>query len=368
MYNINKNNNIAVYDFFCGCGGTSRGFRKAGLDIAFALDIDPDAKNTFIKNFPDTAFCDKSITKLTSSDLQPTIDKYKDSYKLFCGCAPCQPFTKQNTESPKLDPRKTLLTQFGIVIAEYKPDLVFVENVPGLQKVPTHKHGPFPAFEELLKKMEYHVTYGVVAAQDYGAPQIRRRFVLLASKHGDIKLPLPTFGKNRDNPYRTVRDAIEGLPSIAAGETYTAADVLNHRAAELSDLNMTRIKASAHDGGGRNNWPKHLWPKCYTRKKESGETHSGHTDCYGRLWWDKPATGLTTRCISYSNGRFGHPVQDRALSVREAARLQGFDDQFEFTGNLNSMARQIGNAVPVDLAFAMGNHFIKHIEAIHGKI
>ena len=87
---------------------------------------------------------------------------------------------------------------------------------------------------------------------------------------------------------------------------------------------------------------------------------------YGRLWWDKPATGLTTRCISYSNGRFGHPEQNRAISVREAARLQGFDDDFEFTGNLNSMARQIGNAVPVDLAFAMGNHFVKHIEATDG--
>lgn len=366
MIKCNKNNNIAVYDFFCGCGGTSRGFQKSGLDIAFALDVDPDAKSTFIKNFPETFFCDKSIIQLTASDLLPTIDKYKDSYKLFCGCAPCQPFTKQNTESPKHDDRRNLLTHFGKIIKICEPDFVFVENVPGLQKVPTHKHGPFPAFKELLEDMDYKISCGVVSAQDYGAHQLRRRFVLLASKHGEINIPLPTFGKNRDNCYRTVRDAIEGLPAIAAGETYREDDVLNHRAAKLSELNMTRIKASAHDGGGRNNWSRHLWPECYTRKNESGETHSGHTDCYGRLWWDKPATGLTTRCISYSNGRFGHPVQDRALSVREAARLQGFDDAFEFTGNLNSMARQIGNAVPVDLAFAMGNHFIKHIEAIDG--
>ena len=131
---------------------------------------------------------------------------------------------------------------------------------------------------------------------------------------------------------------------------------------------MARLKASNHDGGGRNNWPKDLWPECYTRTNEYGEIHSGHTDCYGRLWWDKPATGLTTRCISYSNGRFGHPEQDRAISVREAARIQGFDDNFEFTGNLNSMARQIGNAVPVDLAYAMGIHFVKHIEAFNGKV
>ena len=361
-----KHKNIAAFDFFCGCGGTSRGFRNAGIDIVFALDIDLDAKGTFIQNFPETVFCRKSITKLTASDLQPTLDKYKNSYKLFCGCAPCQPFTKQNTESPKRDKRKNLLSQFGIIIEEFQPDFVFVENVPGLQKVPKNKRGPFPKFKNLLKKIGYHITYGVVAAQDYGAPQLRRRFVLLASKHSEINIPEPTHGKDRDNPYKTVRDAIYDLPAIAAGEEYKEPNILNHRAAKLLELNMRRIQASYHDGGGRNNWPQELWPECYTRTNKNGKTHSGHTDCYGRLWWDRPATGLTTRCISYSNGRFGHPEQDRALSVREAARLQGFDDDFEFTGNLNSMARQIGNAVPVDLAFAMGNHFIKHIGAIDG--
>lgn len=358
--------NISVFDFFCGCGGTSRGFQKAGMDIAFALDVDKDAKNTFTKNFPSTDFCDKSIKKLTVLDFQHTLDKYKDSYKLFCGCAPCQPFTKQNTESPKQDERKDLLTYFGTIVKECEPDFVFVENVPGLQKVPNHKHGPFPAFEELLHKLNYQIAYGVVAAQDYGAPQLRRRFVLLASRHGEISIPEPTHGKDSDTPYKTVYDAIADLPAITAGESYAGNNLLNHRAAMLSEINLERIKASVHDGGGRNNWPRALWPECYTRINEDGTTHSGHTDCYGRLWWEKPATGLTTRCISYSNGRFGHPVQDRAISVREAARLQGFDDSFEFTGNLNSMARQIGNAVPVDLAFAMGKQFIKHIEAIHG--
>jgi len=366
MINSDKDKSIAVYDFFCGCGGTSSGFQKAGMDIAFALDTDQDARGTFTKNFPDTIFCDKSIKELSVSDLQKALARHKNSYKLFCGCAPCQPFTKQNTESPKRDERKSLLTHFGNIIKVCEPDFVFVENVPGLQKVPKHKRGPFPAFKDLLKEMDYKITYGVVAAQDYGAPQLRRRFVLLASKHGDISIPAPTHGNSGENSYKTVRDAIVGLPAIAAGEIYTGPDALNHRAAMLSELNTKRIKASAHDGGGRNDWPKNLWPECYTRMDENGKTHSGHTDCYGRLWWDKPATGLTTRCISYSNGRFGHPEQDRAISVREAARLQGFDDHFEFTGNLNSMARQIGNAVPVDLAFAMGNHFIKHLEAIHG--
>lgn len=361
-----ENTRIAVYDFFCGCGGTSRGFQKAGMDIAFAMDIDQDAKGTFTKNFPNTIFCDKSITELTVSDLEQTLANHGDSFKLFCGCAPCQPFTKQHTDSPKDDERRNLLTHFGTIIEACDPDFVFVENVPGLQKVTKDEDGPFPAFKELLVRMGYQIAFGVVAAQDFGAPQIRHRFVLLASKHGEISIPAPTHGKDCHNPYKTVRDAIADLPALGAGELYADPNIFNHRAAALSELNMQRIKASAHDGGGRNNWSKDLWPECYTRTNEDGTTHSGHTDCYGRLWWDKPATGLTTRCISYSNGRFGHPEQDRALSVREAARLQGFDDHFEFTGSLNSMAKQIGNAVPVDLAFAMGKHFIKHVEAING--
>lgn len=358
-------NNIAVFDFFCGCGGTSLGFQKAGMEIAFALDIDPDAQSTFTTNFPKATFSNKSITKLKEEELKKTLEKHRKSYKLFCGCAPCQPFTKQNTESPKRETRKSLLSQFGRIIERHVPDFVFVENVPGMQKVPTSKRGPFPEFEALLKKLDYKITYGVIAAQDYGAPQLRRRFVLLASKHGEITIPKATHGDNRKNPYKTVRDAIADLPPISAGEHYSDSKILNHRAASLSEINMRRIRASQHNGGGRNNWPKKLWPKCY-KPRADGSVHTGHTDCYGRLWWDRPATGLTTRCISYSNGRFGHPEQDRALSIREAARLQGFDDDFVFMGNLNSMAKQIGNAVPVDLAHAMGRHFIKHTKAING--
>ena len=357
---------IRVFDYFSGCGGTSAGFQQAGMEIMFALDIDPDAAATYRKNFPKTEFCEEDITKVNTNKIHNLIKSCGDDPILFCGCAPCQPFTRQNTESPKDDKRKNLLSNFGNIVEEFKPDFVFVENVPGLQKVPKDKKGPFPAFKKLLKKMGYHITYGVVAAQDYGAPQLRRRFVLLASKHSEIKIPAPTHGKDLKNDYKTVRRAIEGLPAIAAGETYKCNKLKNHRAAALSELNLKRIKASDHNGGGRLNWDKKLWPKCYTRKNKNGEVHSGHTDCYGRLWWDKPATGLTTRCISYSNGRFGHPEQNRAISVREAARLQGFDDDFEFKGNLNSMAKQIGNAVPVDLACAMGNQFIKQIEALNG--
>jgi DNA (cytosine-5)-methyltransferase 1 len=361
----NLEQQVAVFDFFCGCGGTSRGFQRAGMDIAFALDIDADAQNTFTRNFPDTIFCNKSISKVVDADLRPALDLHRDSLKLFCGCAPCQPFTKQNTEARKYDTRRSLLSQFGRVIEQHLPDFVFVENVPGLQKLPKHKRGPLPAFKELLERLKYKIDVGVVAAQDYGAPQLRRRFVLLASRHGEIKIPKASHGLAAANPFKTVRDAISDLPAIGAGVEYAVDDVLNHRTAALSKLNLQRIGITRHNGGGRKDWPEELWPNCYKRRPD-GTIHEGHTDCYGRLWWDKPATGLTTRCISYSNGRFGHPEQDRAISLREAARLQGFDDDFEFTGTLNSMAKQVGNAVPVDLAHAMGANFIQHFQATYG--
>ena len=354
---------IKVFDFFCGCGGTSAGLSKAGMDIVFGLDIDSSTKETFCKNLPDARFCQKRISKLTDDDIQPLINKQKDHHTLFCGCAPCQPFTKQNTERPKRDVRRSLLAQFGLVIRRYRPDFVFVENVPGLQKVQKNKVGPFPGFKRMLKALDYHFDFGIVAAQDYGAPQLRRRFILLASRLGPITIPPPSHGTAFGNPYQTVRDAIADLPEIDAGTEYAGREnIHNHRAADLSPLNLKRIRKTRPDGGGRCDWPKGLIPKCYTKKNAEGKTHAGHTDCYGRLWWDKPATGLTTRCISYSNGRFGHPEQNRAISIREAARLQGFDDDFVFTGSLNSMARQIGNAVPVDLACAMGIHFAEHLK------
>jgi DNA (cytosine-5)-methyltransferase 1 len=190
------------------------------------------------------------------------------------------------------------------------------------------------------------VVHRIVESQAYGIPQRRRRLVLLASRQGTLVFPVPTHGPGRGS-YRTVRDAIGTLPKLGAGQT--DASIANHRASKLSALNLQRIKATS-EGGAREDWPYDLYPKCH----RGG--YDGHTDVYGRLRWDAPASGLTTRCISYSNGRFGHPDQDRALSVREAARLQTFPDSFVFVGSLNSMARQVGNAVPVQLAGTFGRY------------
>ena len=358
---------IRVYDFFSGCGGTSVGFCQAGIEHALAIDSCPDAIDTFQKNFPGISVINEPIESVNARRIEAHYSN-ESEVKLFCGCAPCQPFTKQKTNTKKNtseDNRRGLLAHFSAIVHDCLPELVFVENVPGLQKVSVEDGGPFSLFIEQLKEDGYFVDYGVIAAQDYGAPQVRRRLVLVASRLETISIPLPTHGQNRAKAYVTVREAIADLPSIENGTEHPdKRRYPNHRAARLSSLNLERIR---HTGAnGRRDWPESLLPKCYTKKK-NGERYNGHSDCYTRLDWDEPAPGLTTRCISYSNGRFGHPEQDRAITVREAARLQGFPNSFVFTGSLNSMARQIGNAVPVQVAKTFGRHFTKHVKAVEHR-
>ena len=352
------NSTIKVFDFFSGCGGTSCGFSATGMEIALALDIDPDSKATFAYNFPGVPFLCTDIAKLRVGQIAQQVENCKRSPLLFCGCAPCQPFTKQLTEKPKevKDPRRSLLYHFGRFVKHYKPEYVFVENVPGIQKVGTNT-SPIARFISDLKQMKYSVDCQVVVSQNYGVPQRRRRLVLIASRLGDISIPPATHGPDTGQDFSTVYDWIYDLPEIAAGETYTGDGINNHRAANLSNLNLRRIRAIPAEGS-RLDWKSEdLKLKCH-----SGE-HKGHSDVYGRMRWKDPATGLTTRCISLSNGRFGHPEQDRAISIREAACLQTFSRDFVFFGNLNSMARQIGNAVPVQLAKVFGTQFMKHFEA-----
>ena len=338
---------IKVFDFFSGCGGTSCGFQQAGLDIALGLDIDHDAAQTYQSNFPEAAFIEKDIRTLDVSELEPwMVDRHTPI--LFCGCAPCQPFSRQNRQSTRVDARRNLLSEFGRFVEHWLPEYVFIENVPGMQKLKGNK-GPLSAFKLLLKKLGYHFDVKVLPALWFGVPQTRERLVLLACREMSIKLPEHTHGPGKE-PFSTVQDWIGGLEPLVAGQT-DAKDP-SHRAAALSKLNLARITATP-EGGGRKNWPVHLQLDCH-------KNHVGHTDVYGRLAWNKPAAGLTTRCISYSNGRFGHPEQSRAISVREAACLQTFPKDFIFCGGMNSRAKQIGNAVPPLMARSIGRTICDH--------
>lgn len=355
---------IRVYDFFSGCGGTSLGFVRVGIEHALAIDSCPDAIGTFERNFTSATVINEPIETIQPRNIE-AFCKRKSEIRLFCGCAPCQPFTRQKTNSknkPSEDSRVGLFTYFSDIVHCYLPELVFIENVPGFKKKSVNDSNVFSQLIEQLEKDRYFYDHGVIYAHDYGVPQVRRRLVIIASRFGRISLPQPTHGPSRPYPYVTVRDTIANLPPVTHGTEHPDKQRYpNHRAARLSSLNLERIKQTGENG--RHDWPESLLPRCYSHKT-NGKRYSGHTDCYTRLSWDEPAPGLTTRCISYSNGRFGHPEQDRAISVREAARLQGFPDDFVFTGPLTSMARQIGNAVPVRVAEAFGLHFIKHVNSL----
>ncbi|MBF0310161.1 MAG: DNA cytosine methyltransferase [Magnetococcales bacterium] len=345
---------IDFFDFFSGCGGSSCGMQSAGLAVRFGLDIDPDARATFTSNFKDAVFLCDDIKNIHENQLNELIGKKRNNPILFGACAPCQPFSKQNRQRSCKDERRSLLSEFQRFVQKYQPEYVFIENVPGIQTV-DEEVGPFADFLKLLSELEYYYNHRIVMACHYGVPQNRPRMVLMASRLGRIAIPERTHGPGTSNPdLPTVREWIGKLPAIAAGEIDDS--IPNHRAARLSDLNMKRIKATPIEGG-RSDWPLELRLNCH-------DNHRGHTDVYGRMHWDKPASTLTTRCISLSNGRFGHPEQHRAISVREAACLQTFPMDFVFHGNLNSMARQIGNAVPVRLAEVFGKAFLAHYHAL----
>jgi DNA (cytosine-5)-methyltransferase 1 len=342
---------IKIFDFFSGCGGTSRGFADAGMEVVFGTDIDPDAGASFQSNFPDATFISADIRNVAVGVLAPLIQSNKFQ-TLFCGCAPCQPFSKQSRTKPRSDPRRNLLGEFTRFVAAWLPDYVFVENVPGMQRV-TSAEGPLFDFTNALAELGYHFVAKVLPALWFGVPQRRDRLMVLASRHGEVDLPNASHGFD-GQPVSTLRDWIEGLSELEAGET----DPIDpdHRAAKLSPINLARITATP-EGGSRDSWPDHLWLNCHLK-------HDGHTDVYGRLAWDKPAAGLTTRCISYSNGRFGHPVQNRALSVREAACIQTFPRDYRFSGSMASKARQIGNAVPPLMARKVGESLLAHAQRV----
>ena len=339
---------VVLADFFSGCGGTTLGFADAGMTPALAIDWDPDAAATYRLNFPTTAVIERDIRQLEVGEVSDEWPS-EGSVRLFAGCAPCQPFAGHRHKPTEKDSRSFLLLEFLRFVKALNPELIFVENVPGMQRLSTSQ-GPFAEFVDEVSRT-HHVSYDTISSADYGVPQTRRRLVLVASRLGAIGIPPPTHGPTTHNPHSTVREWIDGLPSILAGQDEL--EVGSHRAMRLSTLNLERIRATP-EGGDRRDWPRHLWPDCHQ------DGFEGHTEVYGRLSWDSPAPTLTTRCISYSNGRFGHPSQDRALSAREAARLQTFPTSFQFAGSLTSQARQIGNAVPVVLARHFGQHLMEH--------
>ena len=356
-YPSNTVNNIKVVDLFCGIGGLTHGLVLEGFNVVAGVDNDESCKYAFEKNNR-SKFIHKDIAKFSSTELKGL---YEDSpIKILIGCAPCQPFSSLNKNKSAYrtrDHQWEPLYKFIKLIKEVRPDIVSMENVSDLAN--EKKYPIFGKFVQTLKSQGYNVFYKTVDVSLYGVPQRRKRLVLLASLLGTISLVPETH--NQDNLV-TVRDVIAGLPRLRDGQIDSKDPF--HRASKLSDLNKKRIKATPKNGGNAKSWNKRLIPDCYKRK--SGYTFM--SSVYGRMRWDDPAPTMTTHCVNLGTGRYGHPTQNRAISLREAAIFQTFPKYYRFSKtqeiSITRISKQIGNAVPVLLGRVIAKSIKKHIEQL----
>ena len=337
---------IEAIDLFCGVGGLTSGLRTSGVRVVAGIDVAGACKFPFEANHPKTRFIEQDVALVTGVQLQALWSGA--AVRLLAGCAPCQPFSSYTRGRSEDHGKWGMLDQFGRLVQEALPELVTMENVPGLQL-----KKPFLSFLQTLASCGYQVAYGVLNAADFGVPQHRKRLVLLASRLGPVQLPTPTHAGKAN--WVSVKDAVGKLPRVQQGCT-DSHDAM-HRAASLSALNLQRICAS-RPGGTWRDWPAELVAACH--KRPSGKHSAG---IYGRMEWGKPAPTMTTLCNGYGNGRFGHPEQDRAITLREAAIFQSFPSGYIFTQpgtavNTKTVARLIGNAVPPKLAEAVGRAIV----------
>ena len=342
--------NCSVVDVFCGVGGLTHGFVLEDFHVVAGIDSDTSCKFAYEHNNNGAKFIGEKIEDVTPERVRAL---YPDgSTKILVGCAPCQPFSNYSKTGTKDDKWK-LLGNFADLIQAVDPDIVSMENVPLLEKFDGGK--VFKDFVSRLK-LSYSVTWGTLYCPNYGIPQRRSRLVLFASKRGDVEFVPETHSVMK---HPTVASAIEHLPVIPAGGV-DETDPL-HRASTLSDLNLRRIRQSV-PGGSWREWDDDLIAACHRKK-----TGASYPSVYGRMAWNEPAPTITTQCYGFGNGRFGHPKQDRALSLREAALLQSFPSTYQFVKpgesyHIKTLGRHIGNAVPVGLGQMIARSIKNHLE------
>ena len=353
---MSKSKKIVAVDLFCGAGGLTYGLERAGINVKLGIDIDPACAHPIEANSK-AKFLQADVSKLKTTEIEKAFRG--NNFKLLAGCAPCQPFSTYSRAAKQKHGEEAgnnrnedwrLVEHFANLIRKTQPDLVTMENVAPLASQ--------PIFQEFLGSLEgYWVDWRVIECSTLGLPQTRKRLVLLASKLGPISIPEFSL------PMKTVQSVIGKLPAISAGGE-DPTDRL-HRSSKLSAINLKRIKNSV-PGGTWRDWPDGLRSSCHM--KDTGATYPS---VYGRMKWDAPAPTVTTQCFGYGNGRFGHPEQDRAISLREAAMLQGFPQNYSFIPDdepvsFAKVGRLIGNAVPVTLGKVVGELLRQHVSQ-HGK-
>lgn len=352
-------------DLFCGAGGLSTGLKKSGFRLCLGVDIDEKALKTYKCNLKRTKVLKEDIKKVTGEKITELTGINRRDNFLLAGCPPCQGFSSLGKRDAN-DEKNELVYEYIRIINELEPSFILMENVPGMSTGVGKE-----IFKNVVKELEenYHVEYATLNAADFGVPQIRKRLVLhgirndVYDKLGLDKekqkiLPKSTHSKEKKKGYRkwvTVRKAIFDLPILGAGESYDDGIIKNHKARSLSETNIERLQEIRLHGGNREMISEELQLECHKKENVS------YTDTYGIIDPDKPAPTITSGCTIISKGRYCHPTQNRGLSIREAARLQSFDDKFEFQGNMGEMSLQIGNAVPPKLAQASGKVIINYM-------
>ncbi|MEQ4209644.1 DNA cytosine methyltransferase [Actinopolymorpha sp. B9G3] len=337
----------SVVDLFAGCGGGSMGFHAAGLRTVGAVEIDTDAATAFTLNVGIPPIV-KDIRDVSGADLLAGTGLRRGQLTVLFGCPPCQSFTvlRRGAAPTRKDRRRNALVhEYLRLVDELKPRHIAFENVPGLVEGRWHRY--FDTFRDVLSELGYKIDWRVVDAAEYGVPQRRRRVLVIGSRVTDPRLPAPTHdevGGGRLKPFVTVRDTISELRALSAGECDP--DDEFHRARRHSDLAIRRL-ACIPEGGARADLPEDLVLACHRE-------HNGHYDIYGRMWWDRVAPTLTSGCTNVTRGRFAHPSQNRAITLREAMLLQTFPPRARLSGGMEKMSLQVGNAVPSRLAERIG--------------
>lgn len=347
---------LKAIDFFCCGGGMTYGFRQAGIKVLAGIDIDPKCKETYELNNKPAKFIEADIKRFTEAQLiKKTKIKRNDDNLIFIGCSPCQYWSIIKTDKTKAEDSKNLLEDFQKFVDYFNPGFVVIENVPGI----VSKAGsPLDEFINFLSAKGYNsIARQVIDFSDYGVPQSRKRFVLIASRTKNVLFPEADKGEKP-----TVRKFIgdeKVFPKVKAGNK-DETDFC-HTVQGFTKKSLDRMKKTLKNGGTRDAWKdSDLQVNVYRLK--DGNKNFAFKDTYGRMFWDKPASTITTKFFSISNGRFGHPQQNRAISIREGATLQTFPITYVFKSNsIAGKARLIGNAVPPELAKRIAESIINSI-------
>lgn len=335
---------LYAIDFFCSGGGMTFGFKKAGIDVIAGIDIDINCKKTYELNNPNSYFLNKDIFEYNQSDLVKDLDLPCSNNLVFIGCSPCQYWSLINNKKENSRKGKGLLIEFARFVKRYNPAYVVIENVPNI--INNFEESGLTSFINFLKRNKYEVKYNIYKLSEYGVPQTRKRFSLIASRVNSNKIePL------KSNTILTVYDYIgthNGFPKVSAGNKDDTS--FQHITAGLSEENLKLVKDT----------PKNSKKSLKKRKYYSGK---GFKDSYSRMIWSELSPTITTKFFSISNGRFIHPEENRGISIREGATLQTFPKEYIFYGtSITNLAKMIGNAVPPEFARRIAIELIKNFK------